>query len=232
MKAARGNEGQHWTVGIMPQTTPSPTFIGQPFGLDIDQIVIPPHFRKLVVDPFDGTQDLHIHLQVFQTQVYISSRDDVISCKLFPRTLRGVTMQWFSSLPPRTIYTFNDLAMTFVSQFAVNRAKKIKVVDLFDNKHAKGESLKKYLASFNNATIQVNDPYQKNFMKVSCKSLKAGQFSGSLALRRPMSMREIRATVEKQIEAKEDQADQIHACHNPKIVTQGPTHLSWEEGGS
>ncbi|RDX86454.1 hypothetical protein CR513_32210, partial [Mucuna pruriens] len=59
-------------------------------------------------------QDPNIHLQAFQTQVYISGG----VCKLFPTTLRGVAMQWFVSLPPRTIHTFNDLTMIFVSQFA------------------------------------------------------------------------------------------------------------------
>ncbi|RDX64033.1 hypothetical protein CR513_57463, partial [Mucuna pruriens] len=42
-------------------------------------------------------------------------RDDVISCKLFPDTMRGVVMQWFSDLPLRTIRIFNDLAVGFAS---------------------------------------------------------------------------------------------------------------------
>ncbi|RDY07110.1 hypothetical protein CR513_08815, partial [Mucuna pruriens] len=108
----RSNTGH---AGPTLQTTPSPTFLGQPFGVGIDQVIITPapHFRELLVDPFDGTQDPHKHLQDFQTQVYISGRDNDISCKLFLGTLRGITMQWFSGLSPRTIHTFNDLVMTF-----------------------------------------------------------------------------------------------------------------------
>ncbi|RDX77031.1 hypothetical protein CR513_42907, partial [Mucuna pruriens] len=97
-----------------------------------DQVIIPPHFRELVVNPFYGTQDPSIHLLAFQTQVYISGRDDAISCKLFLGTLRGVAMQWFTSLPPRTIHTFNDLAVVCVLQFITNRTKRLEVVDLFD----------------------------------------------------------------------------------------------------
>ncbi|RDY07416.1 hypothetical protein CR513_08478, partial [Mucuna pruriens] len=69
---------------------PYECIIGQPFNLEIDQAVIPPYFLELVVDPFDGTQDPNIHLQAFQTQVYISGRSDTISCKLFLGTLRGM----------------------------------------------------------------------------------------------------------------------------------------------
>ncbi|RDX70366.1 hypothetical protein CR513_50400, partial [Mucuna pruriens] len=167
---------------------------GQPFSLDIDQVVIPPHYRELVVDPFDGTQDPHIHLQAFQTQVYISGGNDVISCKLFPGTLRGVSMQWFASLPPGTIHTFNNLAV------------------------AKGESLKKYLTCFNSVIVHVNNPDQEFFVKTFQKELRVCQFSDSLALRHSTSMGEIRAKVEKHIEAEEDQVDRIHAERDASTI--------------
>ncbi|RDX87045.1 hypothetical protein CR513_31541, partial [Mucuna pruriens] len=108
-----------------------------------------------MVEPFDGTQDPHAHLQAFQTQMYISGGDDKLSCKLFPGTLRGVAMQWMATLPARTIRTSNDLASAFASQFAANKAKRLEVADLFDIRQAKGESLKSYLARFNNATVRV-----------------------------------------------------------------------------
>ncbi|RDX63594.1 hypothetical protein CR513_57959, partial [Mucuna pruriens] len=94
---------------------------GQPFSEEIDETPIPPNFREVVVEPFDGTQDPHTHLQDFQTQMYISGENDRLSCKLFPGILRGVAMQWMVTLPARTIKTFNDLVSTFVSQFAANK---------------------------------------------------------------------------------------------------------------
>ncbi|RDX70273.1 hypothetical protein CR513_50508, partial [Mucuna pruriens] len=145
--------------------------------MDIDQFIIPSHFRELVVDPFDETQDPYINLQASQTQV--------------------------------TIHTFNDLATTFISQFTTNRVKRLEVIDLFDIRQAKGKSLKKYYACFNNAIVQVNDLDPKYFVKAFQKGLRVGQFSDSLALRRPASMGEIRVKVEKHIKVKEDQADKI-----------------------
>ncbi|RDX72511.1 hypothetical protein CR513_48009, partial [Mucuna pruriens] len=65
---------------------------GQPFSEAIDGMPIPPNFREVVVEPFDGMQDPHAHLQAFQTQIYISGGNDALSCKLFPGTLRGVAM--------------------------------------------------------------------------------------------------------------------------------------------
>ncbi|RDY04224.1 hypothetical protein CR513_12097, partial [Mucuna pruriens] len=61
------------------------------------------------------------------------------------------------NLPPRSIYAFSDLA--------ANKPKRLEVVDLFDIKQAGGESLKSYMARFNDAIVRVNDPDQKFFIK-------------------------------------------------------------------
>ncbi|RDY05675.1 hypothetical protein CR513_10461, partial [Mucuna pruriens] len=116
--------------------------------------------------------------------MYISGASNQLSCKLFPGTLR---------------------AGSFVSQFAANKAKRLEVADLFNFKQGKGESLKSYLARFNNATVRVNDPDQKFFVKAFQKGLRAGPFCDALALRRPSNMDEICASSEKHIEVEEDQ---------------------------
>ncbi|RDX86161.1 hypothetical protein CR513_32547, partial [Mucuna pruriens] len=92
----------------------------------IDGTVIPSQFRKLVVDPFDGSQDPQVHLQAFQMQVYISGGDDLLICNLFPRMLRRVALRWFPSLPPRSIRSFSDLVAIFESQFIANKEKHLK----------------------------------------------------------------------------------------------------------
>ncbi|RDY13677.1 hypothetical protein CR513_01366, partial [Mucuna pruriens] len=115
-----------------PEEMVTPPFWGQPFCKEIDETAIPPNFREIIVEPFDGSQDPHAHLQAFQTQIYISGGNDRLSCKLFPGTLRGVAMQWMYTLPPRSIQTFRDLAGFFLSQFAANKVKRLEVADLFD----------------------------------------------------------------------------------------------------
>ncbi|RDX58414.1 hypothetical protein CR513_62271, partial [Mucuna pruriens] len=190
-----------------PEEVITPPFWGQPFCKEIDETAIPPNFREVVVEPFDGSQDPHAHLQAFQTQMYISGGSDKFSCKLFLGTLRGVAMQWMAMLPPRSVQTFQDLASSFLSQFAANKVKRLEVVDLFDVRQAEGESLKRYLARFNNATVRVDDPDQKFFVKAFQKGLRTGPFSDALALRKPTNMEEIRARAEKHVEMEEDQLE-------------------------
>ncbi|RDX65347.1 hypothetical protein CR513_56005, partial [Mucuna pruriens] len=104
------------------------------------------------------------------------------------------------NLPPRSIYAFGDLAGLFLSQFAANKPKRLKVADLFDIKQAGGESLKSYMTHFNDATVRVNDPDQKFFVKAFQKGLRVGLFSDALALQKPTSMEEICVKAEKHVE--------------------------------
>ncbi|RDX95424.1 hypothetical protein CR513_22053, partial [Mucuna pruriens] len=147
--------------------------------------------------------------QLASIKVYISGRSDTISNKLFPSTLRGVTMQWLSGLPAQTIQSFGDLATLFIFQFATNKSKQMEVVYLFDIKQMKGENLKVYLARFNSTTIRVNDPNQKFFVKAFHKGLHVNQFNDLLTLRRLFNMKEIRAQAKKHIEAEENLTDRL-----------------------
>ncbi|RDX67294.1 hypothetical protein CR513_53854, partial [Mucuna pruriens] len=118
-----------------------------------------------------------------------------------------------ATLPARSIQTFNNLAKSFVSQFAANKVMKLEVTDLFDIKQSREESLKSYLAQFNNATIRVDDPDEKFFVKAFQKGMRVGPFSDVLALRRPTSMEEIRVWAKKHVEVEKDQAEHSVAEH-------------------
>ncbi|RDX81361.1 hypothetical protein CR513_37971, partial [Mucuna pruriens] len=155
--------------------------------------------------------------------MYISGGGDKLSYKLFPGTLRGVVLQWIMNLSPRSIYAFGDLAGLFLSQFAANKLKRLEVVDLFDIKQARGESLKSYMARFNDATVRVNDPDQKFFVKTFQKGLRIGPFSDALALQKPTSMEEIRVRAEKHVEMEESRFEKREAEYLSKDGRSRPT---------
>ncbi|RDY00389.1 hypothetical protein CR513_16435, partial [Mucuna pruriens] len=101
--------------------------------------------------------------------MYISVGDDRLSCKLFPGTLWGEAMHWLATLPPRSIQTFKDLANAFTSQFTTNKTKKLEVANLFDIKQNKNETLKSYLARFNNATVRSKAVQRLSRLEVTTK---------------------------------------------------------------
>ncbi|RDX68727.1 hypothetical protein CR513_52260, partial [Mucuna pruriens] len=112
------------------RSTAGPVELATP-STQIDRVHIPHHFRALVVDPFDGSQDPHLHLQPFQTQAYVSRGDDVVNCKLFPNTLKGV------------VHTHFQQACSSLYVPICNESGQKNRGNLFDIKQAKGKSLKK-----------------------------------------------------------------------------------------
>ncbi|RDX75746.1 hypothetical protein CR513_44340, partial [Mucuna pruriens] len=84
---------------------------------------------------------------------------------------------------------------SFASQFTSNKTKRLEVVNLFASK-AKEK------------------PSKITWHTLTTLRLRAGQFSDSLALRKPLTMEEIRAQAEKHIEVEEDQANRLEAIPN------------------
>ncbi|RDX91621.1 hypothetical protein CR513_26382, partial [Mucuna pruriens] len=94
----------------------------------IDNNLIPSKFRELVIDLFCSSQDPHW-------------TNDLLSCKLFLGTLRGVAMRWFLGMPPRFVTSFADLTAAFESHFMTNKTKCLEVANLFDIKQSKTKTL-------------------------------------------------------------------------------------------
>ncbi|RDY00731.1 hypothetical protein CR513_16046, partial [Mucuna pruriens] len=134
------------------------------------------------------------------------------------------------SLPPRSVQTFDESAGLFLSQFAANKTKRLEVADLFGIRQTRGESLKSYLARFNDATIRVDDPDQKFFVKAFKKGLRVGPFSDALAFHRPTSMEEIRARAEEHVEMEEGRFEKreepIHSNGLPKHLREALAPVS------
>ncbi|XP_050918874.1 uncharacterized protein LOC127136344 [Lathyrus oleraceus] len=121
-------------------------------------------------------------------QMFISGVDDTLSCKFFVGTLKDVDHKWIVGLPARSIISFEDLATHFVAHFAVNNKKPFLVADLFDIQQCSTETLKSYIAQFNNVTLKVEEPNEDIFFMAFEKDLSFGTFNEALTLCKPYSM--------------------------------------------
>ena len=66
-------------------------------------------------------------------------------------------------------------------QFSASRHRKVSSNSLFNVCQGQSESLRNYLARFNDSTIKVSNPNQELFVGAFQNGLKAGQFNESLA---------------------------------------------------
>lgn len=87
---------------------------------------------------------------------------------------------WFMGLPCQSTNNFWELSSKFLAQFAANKGKRFMEDDMHDIKQEPGQTLKAYLARFNNGTVKVVDPDQRTFVSAFIKGIQSRAFNESL----------------------------------------------------
>lgn len=102
----------------------------QPFSEEIQTVVVPQHFREPVIMAYNSSGDPKDHVTAFETQMFISSGDNTIICKMFLGTLKDVALRWFIRLSLRSVTNFGDLTRRFTAQLSTIQGKQIVLFDL------------------------------------------------------------------------------------------------------
>ena len=129
--------------------------IGSPFSVEIQKEVLPLNVTQLHLEHYEGTLDPEDHLAYFMNTLQLHNFSDVIMCKLFASSLKGIARSWFSQLSTGSIKTFSQLMSHFRAHFMTNRKTKRDYSYLFTIKQKNNESLKDYVMRFNWAKLEV-----------------------------------------------------------------------------
>lgn len=107
--------------------------------------------------------------------------------------------------------------------------------DMHDIKQESGETLKAYLARFNENTIRVWEPNQRTVVAAFVKGVRSGPFNESLELRQPTPMDEIRRRAECYINSEEANAvkkeREAKASENNSRVSTRPARQERQQAG-
>ena len=87
------------------------------FTTSVNGHPLPPKFKMISLDSYDGERDPFDHIATFKTTVHLQGVPDAIMCRAFPTTLKGPTRVWFSKIPPNTVSSFEELSKLFINNF-------------------------------------------------------------------------------------------------------------------
>ncbi|RWV95453.1 hypothetical protein GW17_00041919 [Ensete ventricosum] len=118
---------------------------GSPFVQEIHDALIPPNFPLPMLEAYDGSSDPTEQMATFHVSMTPS---DVIMCRAFSTTLRGIARGWYSRLPPSFIHSFDQLTREFEGNFLSNARPKPTVVSLLRMRQKEEEYLSQYIAHF------------------------------------------------------------------------------------
>jgi hypothetical protein len=78
---------------------------------------LPNKFKSPQISSYNGVGDLMEHLENYRMHLALHATPDEVACRAFPTTLLGNAREWFRSLTPGSIDTFEDLARAFLTHF-------------------------------------------------------------------------------------------------------------------
>nr|KYP52939.1 hypothetical protein KK1_025140 [Cajanus cajan] len=154
------------------------------------------------IEKYDGSSDPEEHLNVFLTQVTLSSQDDSALCRIFPTSLKGRALSWFTRLSSASIDSFSKLSSQFTLQFATSKPYKTTSLALAGVRQKK-ESLRSFMDRFNKIAMEIGDLNPAVALDQLSTALRPGPFVNSLCKKPPVDMNDLRRRVEKYMQMEE-----------------------------
>ena len=107
--------------------------------LSLLAIIPTPKYEK-----YDGNSDPNDHVQHFYALSMDFIHEDTYLLRLFPRSLRGQALEWFTKLT-HPLKTFDELARRLTQHYSYNIQQPITMIDLAAMKQHQGEPFVTYL---------------------------------------------------------------------------------------
>jgi len=164
----------------LPETSGTFTIMSSrkhPFYDVIVETPLPNNWKKLTIDKYDGSTNPDEHIAVYTTQISLYTWNDVVMCRVFPTTLNGAALSWFTRLPPLCIDCFDTLVKKFGAQFATSRPRHLTSIALVNIRQEKGESLRMFMERFGKVALDIRNLSPEVTMHHMITTLKPNPFA-------------------------------------------------------
>ncbi|XP_073291138.1 uncharacterized protein [Primulina huaijiensis] len=178
---------------------------GSPFSLAILEEGLPPNFRQSNIGEYDGHTDPEEHLGRFENAALLHQYSDGVRCRVFLGTLVRSAQQWFNTLQPNSIQSFEDFATAFLHRFASSKRHQRNYLSLFVMKQQETETLREFVQRFNSAALEISTATPDIMISAFTQGLRGGEFFKSLFKKPPSSYDDLLARAEKYVNLEDAQ---------------------------
>ena len=139
---------------------------------------------------YDGTIDPDEHMDAYTTHMSLYTTNDAALCRVFPTSLKGKALSWFTKFPPNSVDCFETLMAKFDIQFATSRPHHL-------------TSLRTFIDRFGKTAMSIRNLSPEVVMHHMLTALRPGPFADSLCMQPTASLDELRRRAAKfmQLEA-------------------------------
>ena len=164
---------------------------------------LPEKWKGFNKDWYDGTTDPDEHMDAYTTHMNLYTVDDAVLCRVFPTSLKGGALSWFTKLPPNFVNCFETLVAKFDTQFATSRPHHITSIAMVGIRQEKGESLRKLIDWFDKVTMSIWNLSPDVVMHHMLTTLRSGSFADNLCIQPATSIDEVRCRAAKFMQLEE-----------------------------
>jgi hypothetical protein len=145
------------------------------------------------------------HVNNFNTILNFRNTSGAIRCRLFPATLRKGAFTWYTSLPPRSVFSWQDFMDQFNHNFTASRKQPKTVATLEAIFQGPKETLRAYIERFNREAVQVKEPDDMKRYLLARGLRPRTDFAKAVEIEKPKTLAQLLAKAEKYIQYKEQE---------------------------
>jgi len=194
-----------------------------PFTNFIANTHLPAQWEPFTLDRYTGETDPDKHLKVYITHVALYTSQDAVFCKAFPTTLKGPTLEWFTTLPPYSIDSFDILSHMFSTHFAGSRPHQTTTISLLGIRQEQNEPLRAFIDRFSKVALRTPHLNQEMILQCMALTLQPGPFANNVYLHPPASMHELKLRAVDYVRMEEMQTLHTKFCNDYAATIANPT---------
>ncbi|XP_068466580.1 uncharacterized protein [Phaseolus vulgaris] len=202
-------DGESHPSKTVNTTAPTGPDRRHPFTNRVMDTPLPDKWKGFNRDRYNGTTDPDEHVDAYTTHMSLYTTDDAVFCRVFPTSLKGSALSWFTKLPANSIDCFETLIAKFDVQFATSRPHHLTSKALFGIRQEKGESLRTFIDRFSKTAMSIRNLSPEVTMHHMLTALRPGPFADSLCMQPATNLDDLRRRA-----AKFMQLEKLHEFKN------------------
>ncbi|CAA0828999.1 Unknown protein, partial [Striga hermonthica] len=153
---------------------------------------------------YDGTSDPYAHLGHYTSWMDLHGASDALRCRMFSLTLGPRAQKWYYTLPPHSIWKWQQLRAAFRSHFIGAQICLIPKESITNIVQKDDETVKDYVARFNDRIQNMEPCHPKTLLVTPIAGLKPNSmFRWTLCQNKPATFQEFLVRAQQFIIAEE-----------------------------